>query len=164
MQVRRLGYELGLIYGEDHSRPVLSYGNRSVIFLLNISNYWDGTITRNKESPLNEEVYCFTWGVTSLFHYSEFKERVRQIFPKAPIKGRIYPVFELPEQLCDELVEKHYLLLNGDLTKSDSYHFVYWIIDKGHGVFNLCVNTWFDHLLFLPVRITVKESGNLLRW
>ena len=164
MQIRRLAYELGVHYSEDHNRPVLTYGDRSILFVLNLNNFFDGTIHQNKESSLNKEVYVFQWSVTSLFHYSEFRRLASQLFPSPPNPKRYYPMFELPQKLCDELNQNHRLLLDGNLEQADSFGFYYWIIDKGHGVYNICINTYFDALLFLPTRIVVKESGKVLRW
>ncbi len=164
MQVRRLGYEYGAVYSEDHGKPILTLGDRSVIFCLGLNNGFDGTIFQNKESKLNKEVYVFQWSVTSLFHYNEFRSHARWFFPAYKGRPRLYPQFELPQTLCNELLETHRLLLDGNLEKEDSYHFYYWIVDKGHGLFGLCINTYFDALLFLPVNIVVKETGKNLRW
>ena len=164
MQVRRLGYEYGATFSEDHGKPILTMGDKSVIFCLNQNNGFDGNIFQNKESKLNKEVYVFQWSVTSLFHYNEFRSHARWFFPTSKNRTRFYPQFELPQALCDELLTTHRLLLDGNLEKEDSYHFYFWIVDKGHGVFNLCINTYFDALLFLPIEIVVKETGKSLRW
>ena len=163
MQVRRIAYELGLFYSEDHGHPVLSYGDKSVVFVLGLNNFFDGTIHKNESLNLNKSVYVFSWGVTSLFQYAEFRRRVTQLFPAPLNPRRYYPIFELPNALCEELLEKHVLLLDGSLEKATSFDFYYWIIDKGHGLFNICLNTYFDALLFLPTRIAIKETGKLLR-
>lgn len=165
MQVRRLGYETGAIYSEDHDRPVLTKGDKSVIFCLNLYNTNDADIHEYKDSPINKRVYVFQWGVTSLFHYNDFRRLTRHFFPDKPANSiRFQPVFELPQDLCDELLTKQTLKLDGNLERSNEFHFFYWFIDKGHGLFNLCLNTYFDALLFLPVRIVVKETGKVLRW
>ena len=165
MQVRRLGYELGILYSEDHGRPILTYGDRSVVFCLMLGSRYDGTVFQSARPSLNKEVYTFQWSVTSVFQYSEFRRLAMQLFPKAPDRRRFYPSIELPESLCKELDEKRYLLLDGNMEKAkDSFSFHYWIVDKGPGVHNMCINTYFDALLFLPVRIIVTETGKVLRW
>ncbi len=163
MQVRRLSIETGLLYSETYGNPVLTYGEKSMIFVLSQTNLDDGQIFHNRESKLNKSVYVFHWSVTSLFHYDEFRRRVLTCFPVVPNPRRYYPTLTLPHALCVELLEKGMLLLDGNLEKSSSYRFYYWIIDKGHGNFNVCINSFLDALLFLPTRIVDKESGQLIR-
>ena len=165
MQVRRLGDELGLIYTEDHGRPILTKGQRSVLFCLTNNRSWQGQLTHQKHSTYNEEVYTFQWSTPSIFDYNEFRRLAQMAFGSSAIATKFYPELALRQSVTDILVKNRQVKLDGALQIiGESEPFYIWVIDKGSGPYHYCVNPCHDALFFQPVKILVLETGKPLRW
>ena len=165
MQVRRLGNELKLIYSEDHGRPILTNGNRSVMFCITNNRMWLGNVMHQKQSHLNKEVYSFQWCTQCIFDYSEFRRLSCQALGCSDTVRTFYPEMTLPRSLVEVLLRDHQLCLDGNLEITDDRPgFYIWIIDRGSGPFHYCVNAFHDALFFQPVKILIKETGEAARW
>ena len=167
MQIRRLGMELGLIYSEDHGRPILTNGDISVIFCLTNNRFWQGNVIHQNRSPFNKIVYGFQWSTPSIFEYSELRRlacHALRCIDKT-VGRKFYPEITLPKATTDVLLRDHQLHLDGNLEITDDWPgFYMWIIDRGIGPFHFCINAFHDALFFQPVKILVKETGSPLRW
>lgn len=165
MQVIRLGNELNLIYSEDHGRPILTNGNRSILFCLTNNRSWQGNVLAQKQSHINKEVYSFHWCTQSIFDYGEFRRLSCQALGCSDKKRPFYPEMTLPRKLVEILLREHQLCLDGNLEITDDRPgFYMWVIDRGSGPFHYCINAFHDFLFFQPVKILIKETGEVARW